>query len=176
MSFYDLNTHSTGTIVAKQNWDTDGGLLDVAIAPNYYSDPTGIDIANLCYIVRRAAAAIIAKDPTAQFSFAGFPLAYPFPSSDADLFPIIIKAFTQQAHYVGGCSMGPRCDVDPVDTEFLLRGTKNVYVCDASVFPLAEDKVGSFYPIPNDGNTSRGVMAFSTVFAAQVLQEGFEDK
>ena len=178
MSFYDLNSHSTGTVSAIKLGDTNNGLLKVAIDPNYYSDPTGIDIANLCYIVREAAAAIIAKDPTAIFSFAGTVVPYPFPAADSVLFPIIIKAFTQQAHYVGGCGMSPDPQISVVDTNFKVRGTSNVYVCDASSFPLARDKVGNVFPVANDGNTSRGVMSFSIIFADQLLcgpQEDSED-
>jgi hypothetical protein len=76
MSFYDLNTKSTGYVNVNQNWDTSvqppapptaGSLLPASIVSNYYTDPNGDDIRNLCWILRNCAAMVIAKDPSAQF-------------------------------------------------------------------------------------------------------------
>ena len=161
MSLFDLNPKSTGTVVANQNWDPNGGLLDVAISPNYYSDPNGEDIFNLCWIVRNVAAAIIAADPAAVFTAPATP--YPFPVSDAVLFPLLTANFAQQAHYVGSCGMGNNKTVHCVKKNFKLRGTCNVKVCDASSMPLEIDDNGVIFPVQNDGNTSRGVNVLSSV-------------
>ncbi len=58
--------------------------------------------------------------------------------------------------------------VNPVDTQFKLRGTKNVYIMDASVFPNYRDPVTNItYPLQTDGNTIRGVNGFSQIFVNQ---------
>lgn len=66
--------------------------------------------------------------------------------------------------------MGRNPNIHCVDHKFLLRGTKNVRVCDASSTPLDVDINGVVYPVQNDGNTSRGVNVLSSVCAEQLLR------
>lgn len=165
LNLYDLNPKSTGWLDVKQSWDTTGGLIDVAIVANYYELQEDID--NLCEIVRTVAAAIIAKDPTVIFTAPALP--YPFNVSNSVLFTALMQNFTQQTHFVGSCGMGPDGETNCVDTNFKLRGTKNVFVCDASSTPLETDDYGNVYPMQNDGNTIGGVLPFAEVFAKQFL-------
>lgn len=181
MNLYDLNPKSTGFLTATSSSGvtgptgyaggvtpgTAGGtLLNVAISPNYYTNNEDID--NLCWIVRNVAAAIVAADSSATFLAPNLP--YPFPVSNQVLFAALVPGFTAQAHYVGSCGMGGNKKVHCVDKEFLLRGTDNVHVCDASSTPLDVDCKGVVYPVQNDGNTSRGVNALTAVFAEQLLK------
>lgn len=166
MNFYDLQTKSTGYIEPVTYGATNGTLLATKIFPDYFTKLE--DRSNLCWIFREVAAAIVATDPSA--TFIDPPLAYPFSSDDNILFPIIIQAFVQQSHYVGSCGMGPNPDIHCVDTNFILRGTVNVYVCDASSIPLAIESNGDIYPVQNDGNTSRGINVLSVVLAEQLLK------
>ena len=168
INLYDLNSKSTGFIKANQNWDTDGNLLNVSIFPQYFSDPMQEDIHNLCWIVRQIAASVIAADPTAVFTAPAS--TYPFPADDNVLFPLIVANFTAQAHYVGSCGMGHNPDIHCVDAQFLLRGTTNVRVCDASSTPLDTDCNGNIFPVQNDGNTSRTVNVLSVICADQLLK------
>lgn len=167
VNLYDLNPKSTGFVETKQSFDTNGGLLDLKITPQYYTDPFGEDIFNLCWIARQVASAVTNADPTSVFTQ---PTAFPFPADDNVLFPLLVANFTAQAHYVGTCGMGPNPNVHCVDNKFLLRGTKNVRVCDASAIPLETDSNCVVYPVQNDGNTSRGVNTLSAVLIEQLLK------
>jgi choline dehydrogenase-like flavoprotein len=164
MNLYDLDIKSTGWVQAEQAIDSDCGILNFKVYPNYYSDPNGEDIYNLCWIVRRVVEAILNADSTAIFTV---------PSninvSDDVLFAELMTTFTQQAHYVGTCGMGPDPEVHSVNNKFILRGTSNVRVCDASSTPLEIDDNGVVYPVQNDGNTTRGLNAFGIVFVNQLL-------
>lgn len=166
VNLYDLNTVSTGFVATKQSLDTNGGLLDVQINPQYYSDPNKIDIYNLCWIARNVYNAVITTDPTAIFTIGNNTFAL----SDDALFTQLMKSFTAQAHYVGSCGLGNDPNIHCVTKKFLLRGTKNVRVCDASSTPLEVDKFGNIFPVQNDGNTSRTVIVLSIVCANQLLE------
>jgi choline dehydrogenase len=173
VSLYDLNIKSSGHVETTQALDTNGGLLGVKIVPNYYSDPFDEDIFNLCWIARRVADAIIAFDPTAVFTS---PTTYPFPPNDKVLFPLLVSAgppnnFASQAHYVGTCGMGNDPNIHCVDRDFLLRGTTNVRVCDASSMPLDVDNNCVVFPVQNDGNTSRGINVLTTVLIEKLLHQ-----
>ena len=175
ISLFDLNPKSTGHVETKNS--VFEGLLAVKIFPNYYSDPHEEDKFNLCWIARHIAAAVVAADPTATFVSPNLP--YPFPDDNEVLFAALLRptatfpplaGFTEQAHYVGSCGMGPDPNIHCVNTRFLLRGTKNVRVCDASSTPIEVDSNGVAFPVQNDGNTSRGVNALSIVCAEQLLE------
>ena len=174
MSLYDLNTKSTGWIEPVDSGgcpivDGDGTLLNLKIYPNVYSDHKHEDIHNLCWGVRQCAAAIVDADNTAVFTTPNIP--YPFPEDDDVLFPILASNFTAQSHYVGSCGLGNDSNVHCVDTDYLLRGTKNVRVCDASSTPLEVECNGTvIYPVQNDGNTSTTTNVASVVFVKKMLE------
>ena len=164
---YDLNAVSTGYIVTKQSLDTNGGLLDLEINPQFYTDPLKIDITNLCWIIRHVFNSIITTDPTAVFTIGNDA----FGLSDDQLFTrLMASSFNQQQHFVGSCGMGNFQEIHCVTKEFLLRGTKNVMVCDASSTPLDIDKFGNVFPVQNDGNTTRTVNVLTSVFTEQLLE------
>lgn len=165
MNFYDLQPKSTGFVRPVANGAVNNTLLALQIFPEYFTNQEDRD--DLCWVFRQAAAAVIAADPTAVFTNPNLP--YPFPIDNDVLFPAIIQFFVQQAHYVGSCGMGPDPRYHCVDTNFLLRGTRNVYVCDASSTPLEIDCDCNAYPVQNDGNTSRGINVLSVVLADQLL-------
>jgi len=169
ISLFDLNPVSTGYIVTKQSLDTNGGLLDVEIHPEYYTDPLKIDITNLCWIVRHVYNTVITTDPTAVFTIANDSFSLPDDQLFTRLMTSTPTSFNQQQHFVGSCGMGNYPEIHCVTKEFLLRGTKNVSVCDASSTPLDIDKFGNIFPVQNDGNTTRIVNVLTSVFTEQLL-------
>jgi choline dehydrogenase-like flavoprotein len=170
VNLYDLHPKSTGYVepLSAYEGNTTSGLLNLKIYPNYYSDPYGEDKANLCWIARQVFKAVINADPGAEFFWPG-PNSIFF-ADDETLWTALMLNFTAQAHYVGSCGMAKDPEYSCVDQFFLLRGTKNVRVCDASSMPLEKDENGVVYPIQNDGNTTRGVNAISVVFKNQLLE------
>lgn len=162
MNLYDLTPLSTGYLTPTKVLN--GRLLGINIVTGYYD--LQIDRDNLCEVVRDVARAVLDRDPTATFILPNLP--YPFPGNDV-LFLALMQNFTQQAHYVGSCGMGNNPRYHCVTSEFLLRETENVYVCDGSSTPLEVDDEGHAYPIQNDGNTTGGIMPFAEIFSEQVL-------
>lgn len=173
INLYDLTPKSTGFLEINTAWLTDNANPGVDFHPNYYAGPAGqVDIDNLCEVVRDMSAAVFARDPTAVFL--NPPLPYPFNITNSVLFKLLIETpgpppatsgLVTQTHQVGSCGMGPNPETSCVDTDFKLRGTSNVYVCDASSTPLEEDSRGFTYPLQNDGNTTRGLIALAQVFS-----------
>jgi choline dehydrogenase-like flavoprotein len=169
LNLYDLNPKGTGRVEITGKYDSSGAPIPIAIYPNYYGGRGGEeDKFNICWIVRRVAEAIYDADSTAVFVS---PTTFPFPEDDDVLFPLITENFTLQQHFVGTCGMGNNPKVHPVDGDNKLRGTRNVYVCDASSIPLDIDKCGNVYPVQNDGNSTRGVDAFALVFAKKLKEK-----
>ena len=166
MLLYDLHPKSTGWLEIEQPWEAINPLLKVKITPNYYSVQEDID--NLTNIIRRCGQAVLTRDPTAVFNV---DLDLP----DDELFKALmvpvpgVTGLNQQSHYVGSCGMGNDRRIHCVNKNFKLRGTCNVFVCDASSIPLDVDCDGNIFPIQNDGNTSRSVNTFSIVCSQKLL-------
>lgn len=165
LNLYNLTPISTGSLVPTLGLN--GKLLGVKVDTNYFD--LQVDRDNLCEVARDVAKAIILWDPTATFVFPALP--YPFPEDNNVLFLALMQQFTQQAHYVGSCGMGPDEKYHCVDSDFLLRGTENVYVCDAASTPLEVDKDGNTFPLQNDGNTTGALIPFAEIFSQQLLDD-----
>lgn len=172
LSLYDLHPKSTGHLEISDVAET-GGLIKASIYPNYYSDTNGEDLDNLCNITRKLAAMIKRSDPTAEFITAAASIPYPFPADNAGMFKLFSEqaaSLVSHANYAGSCGMGTSEKYHCVDSNFLLRGTSNVYVCDAASTPLEVTADKEVYPVQNDGSAARDLNAFS-IICAETLHE-----
>lgn len=173
INLYDLFPKSTGYVTPTSgyqgNTGATGGLLGVNVYANYYQDKKGDDIKNICYAARQIYAAVIAADPTAEFFWPG-PNTI-FAETDLVLWQALMLNFVTQPDFVGSCAMSPNKCFGCVDTNFLLRGTCNVYVCDTSATPLYVENKYCAYPVSNDGEIFSQINAFSAICAEQLLEK-----
>lgn len=175
IGLYNLQPMSTGSLRILNSKDTVNKVIDVAVDPCYFT--VEADREALCETVRNLANAIHDADPTAVMQM---PSEADLLLNNKQLFKNLINAniaasptgqITQQAHYVGTCGMGNNRKYHCVNKKFILRGTNNVLVCDASSVPLEVDECMDIaYPVQNDGNTTKNVIPF-----AQVLVKQFDD-
>lgn len=164
MNLYELQMKSTGDLSVVSAMDTVNKVIKTAVNPHTYENPE--DQAQLCWLVRELCDMITKSDPTAVITS---PDPATLSQPDSVLFPELMKTFTAQAHYVGSCGMtsSKNCNQGCVNNKFILRGTKNVMVCDASACPLDVDNLGQVYPVQNDGNTIRLVVSLTSILIKQ---------
>ena len=82
-------------------------------------------------------------------------------ASDDELYDFVVSNIASNHHPVGTCKVG--ADTDPmavVDKDFKVRGTSNLRVIDASVFPT-----------PPSGNINAPTMTVAMIGAEKIIKE-----
>ncbi|PCH04115.1 Hypothetical protein PENO1_028950 [Penicillium occitanis (nom. inval.)] len=121
---------SRGTVKLQSNSMTDPPIID----PNWFADPTDLDLAVQSFKRQRELWSILADlgvaDPTEAFPGSNY-------TTDAQIKQIITESMTTVYHASATCKMGKRNDPMAVlDSHARVYGVQNLRVVDASSFPF----------------------------------------